>query len=139
MTCIEQLPLHYASESAVAAGQITEITMHSESHLSRPLLAAMLVQLSANSDQRWLCWVADRPLKPLLSASSHQHDQKILQVVSNTERDLTEIAVRALERGKSHTVAILLDRPLRPDERQSLEVAALAGAAECLVISMQTD
>ena len=137
MTCIKQIPLHYASESAVAAGQITEITMHSEAHLSKPLLAAMLTQLSANSDQRWLCWVADRPLKPLLSASSRQHGQKILQVVSNTERDLCDIAVRALERGKSHTVAILLERDLRDDERQALAIAAKAGAAECLVILMQ--
>tara|TARA_R110002096_G_scaffold183021_1_gene360850 strand:+ start:334 stop:672 length:339 start_codon:yes stop_codon:yes gene_type:complete len=111
--------------------------MHSDAHLSKPLLAAMLIQLSANSDQRWLCWVADRPLKPLLSASSHQHGQKILQVVSNSQRDLSEIAIRALERGKSHTVAILLERPLRDDERRALATAAKAGAAECLVILMQ--
>jgi cell division inhibitor SulA len=137
MTCIEQLPLHYASESAVSAGQITEISMHSDAHLSKPLLAAMLTQLSSNSDQRWLCWVADRPLKPLLSVSNPQHGRKILQVVSNTERDLTEIAIRALERGKSHTVAMMLERPLRDDERQALANAAKAGAAECLVILMQ--
>jgi cell division inhibitor SulA len=50
---------------------------------------------------------------------------------------LSEIAIRALERGKSHTVAILLERPLRDDERRALATAAKAGAAECLVILMQ--
>ncbi|MFT5887205.1 MAG: cell division inhibitor SulA [Zhongshania sp.] len=138
MSCLEQLPFHYDSEVDVAAGQITEISMHSEAHLSRPLLAAMLLELSASSDQRWLCWVADRPLKPLLNSDSYSRGGKILQVVSNTARDLSEIAVRALERGKSHTVAVLLDRPLRADERNALETAAKAGAAECLIIVMQS-
>ena len=138
MTCLEQMPLHYSPAPALSGGKVTEITMRSDAHLSRPMLAAMMIELSGNSDQRWLCWVADRPLKPLLNADVHQHDRKILQVVSNSDRDLCEIAVRALERGKSHTVAILLERPLRDDERDALEVAAHAGEAECLVVFMQS-
>lgn len=137
MSCLEQMPLHYSPAPSLNRGTVTEITMRSDAHLSRPMLAAMMIELSSNADQRWLCWVADRPLKPLLSAESHQHDRKILQVVSNTKRDLSEIAIRALERGKSHTVAVLLERPLRDDEREALELAALAGSAECLVIFMQ--
>ena len=137
MSCLEQMPLHYSPAPSLNRGTVTEITMRSDAHLSRPMLAAMMIELSSNADQRWLCWVADRPLKPLLNAESHQHDRKILQVVSNTKRDLSEIAIRALERGKSHTVAVLLGRPLRDDEREALELAALAGSAECLVIFMQ--
>ncbi|CAA0108337.1 hypothetical protein [Zhongshania aliphaticivorans] len=137
MSCLEQMPLHYSPAPSLSGGKVTEITMRSDAHLSRPMLAAMMIELSSNSDQRWLCWVADRPLKPLLNAEAHQHDRKILQVVSNTKRDLSEIAIRALERGKSHTVAVLLERPLRDDEREALELAALAGSAECLVIFMQ--
>ncbi|MFT6157059.1 hypothetical protein [Zhongshania sp.] len=138
MSCLEQIPLHYKSVPVLSGGQVTEITMRSDAHLSRPMLAAMMIELSGNSDQRWLCWVADRPLRPLLNANIHQHCQKILQVVSNSTRDLSEIAIRALERGKSHTVAILLERPLRDDEREALEAAALEGSAECLVIFMQS-
>ncbi|MBW2941972.1 hypothetical protein [Zhongshania aquimaris] len=138
MTCLEQMPLHYTPATETSGGQVTEITMRSDAHLSRPMLAAMMIELSSNADQRWLCWVADRPLKPLLNADSHLQGQKILQVVSNSKRDLSEIGVRALERGKSHTVAIMLERPLRDDERQALEAAALAGSAECLVIFMQS-
>jgi cell division inhibitor SulA len=138
MSCLEQIPLHYKSVPILSGGQVTEITMRSDAHLSRPMLAAMMIELSGNSDQRWLCWVADRPLRPLLNANIHQHGQKILQVVSNSTRDLSEIAIRALERGKSHTVAILLERPLRDDEREALEAAALEGSAECLVIFMQS-
>jgi len=137
MSCLEQMPLHYSPAPSLNRGTVTEITMRSDAHLSRPMLAAMMIELSSNADQRWLCWVADRPLKPLLNAESHLHDRKILQVVSNTKRDLSEIAIRALERGKSHTVAVLLERPLRDDEREALELAALAGSAECLVIFMQ--
>lgn len=138
MSCLEQMPLHYNPLPIAGGGQVTEIAMRSDAHLSRPMLAAMMIELSGNSDERWLCWVADRPLRPLLNADIHQHGQKILQVVSNSARDLSEIAIRALERGKSHTVAILLERPLRDDERQALEAAALAGSAECLVIFMQS-
>ncbi|CAA0088300.1 Cell division inhibitor SulA [Zhongshania aliphaticivorans] len=138
MTCIEQMPLHYNPVTENGDGQVTEITMRSDAHLSRPMLAAMMIELSGNSDQRWLCWVADRPLKPLLNADVHQHNRKILQVVSNSNRDLCEIAIRALERGKSHTVAILIEKPLRDDEREALKAAALAGSAECLVIYMHS-
>lgn len=138
MTCLEQIPLHYTPAPATGSGLVTEISMRSDAHLSRPMLAAMMMELSENDDQRWLCWVADRPLKPLLNSGTNQNGQKILQVVSNSTRDLSEIAIRALERGKSHTVAILLERPLREDERIALETAALAGSAECLVIFMQS-
>ncbi|WP_269618369.1 hypothetical protein [Zhongshania sp. BJYM1] len=138
MTCLEQMPLHYTAVPDTGNGLVTEISMRSDAHLSRPMLAAMMVELSGNDDQRWLCWVADRPLKPLLNSGTSQNGQKILQVVSNSTRDLSEIAIRALERGKSHTVAILLERPLREDERIALENAALAGNAECLVIFMQS-
>jgi cell division inhibitor SulA len=138
MSCLEQMPLHYNPAPILGGGQVTEIAMRSDAHLSRPMLAAMMIELSGNSDQRWLCWVADRPLRPLLNADKHQHGQKILQVVSNSARDLSEIAIRALERGKSHTVAILLERPLRDDEREALEAAAVAGSAECLVIFMHS-
>ena len=107
MSCLEQMPLHYTPATEASGSQVTEITMRSDAHLSRPMLAAMMIELSSN-------------------------------VVSNSKRDLSEIGIRALERGKSHTVAIMLDRPLRDDERQALEAAALAGSAECLVIFMQS-
>lgn len=129
----EQRQLFEQPLASAAGGRITSISLSSQAHLSRTLLAGMLLELSGNSDQRWLCWVADRPLKPLLTANS-SNQQRILQVVSNSGQELCPIAVRALERGKSHTVAVLLDRPLQDREHEALERAALAGNAECLVI-----
>ncbi|WP_372860537.1 hypothetical protein [Spongiibacter sp.] len=140
MALIEQSSLFDSPDESLtkptASGCITEICLSSQAHLSRTLLAAMLMQLSNHSDQRWLCWVADRPLKPLLDANSQYRGQRILQVVANGG-SLCRIAARALERGKSHTVAILLNQALSPAEQQLLEDAAQAGNAECLLIRLQ--
>ncbi len=139
MALFEQSPLFGDSDNNLSptadSSYITEIALSSHAHLSRTLLAAMLMQLSNHSDQRWLCWVADRPLKPLLDANSQQRGQRILQVVANGG-SLCKIAARALERGKSHTVAILLNRPISSAEQQLLESAAQAGGAECLIIRL---
>lgn len=116
--------------------RITEIALSSQAHLSRTLLAAMLMQLSGQTEERWLCWVADRPLKPLLEACSKDSGQRILQVVANGG-DLCKVAARALERGKSHTVALLSAAPLSAEQRQLLQSAAQAGNAECLLIRLQ--
>ncbi len=131
----EQRPLFDQQHPADNA-HITEITLSSQAQLSRTLLSAMLGQLCGSTDPRWLCWVADRPVKPLLDANSPERGQRILQVVVN-EGSLCNIAARALERGKSHTVAVLLKGPLGAAERQLLTHAAKAGQAECLVIHLQ--
>ena len=58
----EQRPLFDQQHPADNA-HITEITLSSQAQLSRTLLSAMLGQLCGNTDPRWLCWVADRPVK----------------------------------------------------------------------------
>ncbi len=160
MSSFEQRPL-FANESFAAAQRdsqaplgaplplagerITEITLASNAHLSKAILAGMLMELSSNADLRWLCWVAERPLKPLLSKVNSASPLRVLQVVSNKRQntaddhssELCRIAARALERGKSHTVAVMLERPLSIEERERLECAALAGNAECLLIQLQ--
>ena len=136
MALIEQTSLFSNAQQHNTATRITDIMLSSQAHLSRTLLAAMLMQLSGQTEERWLCWVADRPLKPLLDACGKDRGQRILQVVSNGG-SLCNIAARALERGKSHTVAVLTNAPLSTEQRCALERAALAGDAECLVIQLQ--
>ena len=144
MSCIEQLSL-YQDKAQIESpndifkpevSQLNEIRLSGNRHVARSLLAGMLLELSAAPEQRWLCWVAEMPLRPLLDAGTSLRGQRILQVVSG-ESSLCQIAARALERGKSHTVALLMERELSLAERHSLEAAARQGGAECLVIYMQ--
>ncbi len=133
-TNVSALPRHNQENR-----RLTEITLNSNPLLVKSILAGMLMELSENADQRWLCWVSDQPLKPLLHCNtSRRTPNRILQVVNNKHRrdnhTLTQIAIRALERGKSHTVAILVDGTVSKEEKAQLESAAHTGNAECLLI-----
>lgn len=137
MSCIEQLSLYDKPSPmppALAVSHLNEIRLSGNAQLGRALLAGMLMELSGSSDQRWLCWVAEQPLKPLLDAGASLRGQRILQVVAADRSALCQITVRALERGKSHTVAVLLEGELDSVERGQLEAAASAGGAQCLII-----
>lgn len=152
MSCIEQQSLFSVPTAPVAelppAGldnaaiavepfsRITEISLSSAAHLSRSVLVGLIAELSCNSDPRWLCWVADRPLKPLMTDTA-QADSRILQVVNRPGEAQHRIAVRALESGRSHTVAVLMDQTISDSEKNMLERAAQAGNAECLLIYLQ--
>ena len=153
MSCIEQQSLFAVPSSPLAElpqtaidsaalapveqfSRITEVSLSSAAHLSRSVLVGLIAELSCNSDQRWLCWVADRPLKPLM-ATSAQADPRILQVVNRPGEAQHRIAVRALESGRCHTVAVLMDRTISEGDKELLERAAQAGNAECLLIYLQ--
>lgn len=140
MQQIEQLSLYQDHQSATISdaqsGSLNEICLSGNGHLARSLLAGMLLELSGRSDDRWLCWVAQRPLKPLLDAGASLRGQRILQVAASPDT-LCKITCRALESGRSHTVAVLIESELSDDQRQQLSTAAQAGSAECLIIKMQ--
>lgn len=114
---------------------LNEIKLTGNSHMAKALLAGMLLELSGSSDQRWVCWVGPRPLKPLLDAGSSLRGQRILQVVAQND-NLCQIAARALETGRSHTVALLVSEALSDAQQKLLSDAARAGSAECLIIRM---
>ncbi|GAB3374109.1 hypothetical protein NCG89_01830 [Spongiibacter taiwanensis] len=117
------------------ASGLNEIKLTGNSHMAKALLAGVLLELSGSSDQRWVCWVGPRPLKPLLDAGSSLRGQRILQVVAQND-NLCQIAARALETGRSHTVALLVSETLSSAQQKLLSDAARAGSAECLIIRM---
>lgn len=127
-----------AAESEIHG--VTELRLNSNQQLAKSILSGMLLELSENADQRWLCWVADRPLKPLLQTNNRATTpNRILQVVSNKPHcsgELARIAIRALERGKSHTVAILVNGEVCAADKRALARAARRGDAECLLIQL---
>lgn len=142
MSNIEQLSLYQDNDNisaalpqAANAHGLNEIRLSGNGHLARALLAGMLLELSGSSDQRWVCWVAPRPLKPLLDAGSTLRGQRILQVVAHND-SVCQIACRALETGRSHTVAVLVNDALDGRQRKMLADAAAVGSAECLIIRM---
>ena len=57
MALIEQTSLFSNAQQHNTATRITDIMLSSQAHLSRTLLAAMLMQLSGQTEERWLCWV----------------------------------------------------------------------------------
>lgn len=134
MSYQEQLSFHSESTEFETASRISEISMPGNTSVSRTLIAGMLLELSASSDQRWVCWVGERPLKPLLDAGAQLRGKQILQVVSNKSDNLIDITSRALSSGKSHTVALLSQQVLTENQRKAIDMAAQKGNSECLII-----
>ncbi|MDX1269833.1 MAG: hypothetical protein R3311_20870, partial [Oceanisphaera sp.] len=100
---------------------------------ARHLLAGMLRELNDYEDSRWVCWISNSPVKPLLDAARKQSGEHILQVVSR-HSDLCTLAQRALNSGKSHTVVLRVEGELTAGQRQALEYAAANGDADCLLV-----
>jgi cell division inhibitor SulA len=117
--------------------RVSQICLPNNTSACRYLLPGMLKELNASSDDRWLCWVAQQPVKALMRAgqAKTQEQNRVLQIVSREPHpELLRIAKRALATGKSHTVILVLDYQPSLDDIQQLELSAQAGLSECLVV-----
>ena len=133
---------HELSDTRVARGpftsafsRISELQIPSGNQLCRQLLlTGILRELNSNDDRRWACWVANTPVKALLSDSLRKSGHHLLQVLARDSDELVPLAIRALSSGRSHTVVLMLDRALDPGQHALLEQAAQKGEADCLLI-----
>lgn len=130
---IHQLePLHNSQRES----RIAEVSIPEGAHAARYLLAGMLRELNAVEDSRWVCWVGDSPVKPLIGAAPRQSGEHILQVVCRPT-DVVSVAERALRGGRSHTVVILINKRVCGGDRKRLEAAAAEGDADCLLVDVR--
>lgn len=115
--------------------RISELQIPTGNQLCRQLLlTGILRELNSNDDRRWACWVANTPVKTLLSDSLRKSGHHLLQVLARDSDELVPLAIRALSSGRSHTVVLMLDRALSQAQHAQLEQAAQKGEADCLLI-----
>ena len=128
----EMLPV---ANPGISHSRISELHIPAASQLSRQLLlGGILRELNDNDDSRWACWIANTPVKSLLSESARKTGHHLLQVLARETHEIAPLAIRALQSGRSHTVVLLLNRLLTDGEYHQLEVAARKGQADCLII-----
>lgn len=132
----ELLPFHSQPNSLRAPwSRISELHIPAGNQLSRQLLlSGILRELNDNDDSRWACWIANTPVKSLLSESARKTGHHLLQVLAKEAHEIAPLAARALQSGRSHTVVMLLNRAPSESEYQQLEFAATKGQADCLII-----
>mgnify|MGYP000167942658 CR=1 FL=1 len=117
--------------------RVSQLSLPSNTSACRYLLPGMLKELNNSSDDRWLCWVAQQPVKALMRAGQGktQEQNRVLQIVSREPHpELLRLASRALSTGKSHTVILVLDYQPSSQDIAELEAAAQNGGSECLVV-----
>ncbi|MFT5033013.1 MAG: cell division inhibitor SulA, partial [Bacteroidia bacterium] len=123
----------------VNSSRIAELHIPAANQMSRQLLlSGILRELNNNDDSRWACWIANTPVKSLLSESARKTGHHLLQVLARETHEIAPLAIRALQSGRSHTVVVLLNRLLNDSEYQQLELAARKGEADCLIIRIDS-
>lgn len=132
----EVLPFDdFPTDLRASCSRISELHIPAANQMSRQLLlSGILRELNDSDDSRWACWIANTPVKGLLSESARKTGHHLLQVLARETREIAPLAIRALQSGRSHTVVVLLNRILDDDEYQQLEMAARRGQADCLII-----
>lgn len=103
---------------------------------SQLLLTGILRELNDTDDNRWVCWIADTPVKSFLSDDARRRGHHLLQVLARDADGTLPLALRALQGGRSHTVVMLVNSPLSQADYAQLEWAARKGQAECLLIHL---
>lgn len=136
----EMLPLEdFPIDLRASCSRISELHIPAANQVSRQLLlSGILRELNDSDDSRWACWIANTPVKSLLSESARKTGHHLLQVLAREPREITPLAIRALQSGRSHTVVVLLNRILNDNEYQQLEWAARKGQADCLIIRIDS-
>ncbi|WP_372780898.1 hypothetical protein [Litorivivens sp.] len=119
--------------------RIAELHLPASNPLSsQPLLTGILRELNDTDDNRWVCWIADTPVKSFLSADARRRGHHLLQVLARDASGTLPLALRALQGGRSHTVVMLAHTPLSRADYAQLEWAARKGQAECLLIYLDS-
>jgi cell division inhibitor SulA len=99
------------------------------------LVLPVLGHLSRSGDHRWLCCIGSPLLLTKRDCPQYGIDwQRVLQVLPSPRCDVLDIAERALQAGRSHTVVFVVDAALTPQQTARLDQAAQSGGCRCIVI-----
>lgn len=113
--------------------RIVEFVFPGEARQQLPLILPVLAHLTNNGDQRWLTCIGPQLLAKKDCRRYHLNWQRLLQVLPNQRCAVIDIAERALQAGKSHTVCVVAE-VLSEQDLQRLERAATLGNCRGIVI-----
>jgi cell division inhibitor SulA len=128
-----QIGLDY-NDTQVAEQRIIEFVFPGEPRHQLPLILPVLTHLSNHNDQRWLTCIGALFLSKKDCQKFNLNWQRLLQVLPNNRCAVIDLAERALQAGKSHTVVSLIPATLSPQELVRLERAATLGNCQGIVI-----
>jgi cell division inhibitor SulA len=111
-----------------AQQRIVEFVFPGEARQQLPLILPVLAHLTNNGDQRWLACIGPQLLTKGDCRRFRLNWQRLLQVLPNQRCSAIDLAERALQSGKSHTVCVVADTL---DEQDLLRLERAAAAGDC--------
>lgn len=121
------------AEECPAKQRIVEFVFPGEARQQLPLILPVLAHLTNNGDQRWLACIGPQLLTKGDCRRFRLNWQRLLQVLPNQRCSAIDLAERALQSGKSHTVCVVAET-LDEQSLVRLERAAAAGDCRGIVI-----
>jgi cell division inhibitor SulA len=126
-----QLPL--TPHDAATAQRIVEFVFPGEARQQWSLILPVLGHLTNNGDPRWLTCIGPQLLAKKDCRRYQLNWQRLLQVLPNQKCAVIDLAERALQAGKSHTVVCVVGE-LNAAHLARLERAAAIGNCQGIVI-----
>ena len=120
-------------EDDAAEQRIVEFVFPGEARQQLPLILPVLAHLTNNGDQRWLACIGPQLLTKSDCRRYHLNWQRVLQVLPNRRCAIIDLAERALQAGRSHTVCLVVES-IDAKDLQRLERAAAMGNCRGIVI-----
>ena len=115
--------------------RIVEFVFPGEPRQQLSLILPVLANLSNNNDQRWLTCIGPSFLSKKDCQRFRLNWQRLLQVLPNQRcAAVIDLAERALQAGKSHTVVCVIPAALSAAELARLERAATLGSCQGIII-----
>jgi len=128
------LPLQLPPTNDTAAAQrIVEFVFPGEARQQLSLILPVLGHLTNSGDQRWLTCIGPQLLAKKDCRQYNLNWQRLLQVLPSQKCAVIDLAERALQAGKSHTVVCVVNE-LSADQLVRLERAASLGNYQGIVI-----
>lgn len=121
------------AEQAGSVQRIAEFIFPGEARQQLPLILPILAHLTNNGDPRWLTCIGPQLLAKMDCRRYRLNWQRLLQVLPNQRCSVIDLAERALQAGKSHTVCVVAET-LTAQDLARLERAAIAGDCRGIVI-----
>jgi cell division inhibitor SulA len=130
-----QLPAQLQAEAtgADSVQRIVEFVFPGEARQQLPLILPVLAHLTNNGDQRWLTCIGPQLLAKKDCHRYRLNWQRLLQVLPSQRCAMIDLAERALQAGKSHTVVCVVNE-LNAEHLARLERAASIGNCQGIVI-----
>jgi cell division inhibitor SulA len=113
--------------------RIVEFVCPGDARQQLPLILPVLAHLSNTGDQRWLACIGPQLLTKSDCRRFRMNWQRVLQVLPNRRCAVIDMAERALQAGRSHTVCVIAES-IDAQDLLRLERAAAAGNCRGIVI-----